>query len=119
MDDDLALSTVLATLLREEGSAVSVAANGQQALDQLDRAAPQLVLRELQMPVMDGWTLFARLGTRRPTPSVVFMSAGVNPRQEPERHGAAGWLAKPFDHYALLALVQRLLNGPAAAGGIS
>jgi CheY-like chemotaxis protein len=119
VEDDAALRSFVATLLVDEGYAVRTAANGQEALDHVDEAVPQLVLSDLQMPVMDGWTLLAQLLERAPSLPMVFMSAGVNPRQEAERYGAASWLTKPFDLDDLLALVQRFVGLPPPAGETS
>jgi CheY-like chemotaxis protein len=81
--------------------------------------APQLVLTDLETPVMDGWTLCARLRERAPTLPVVVMSAGVNPRQAADRLGATAWLAKPFDLDHLLALVQRYAGPASSLNGLS
>lgn len=119
VDDDIILGSFLATLLRDEGYSVSLASHGQDALDQLDQTVPQLVLTDLQMPVLDGWALCAQLRVRAPALPVVFMSAGVDPRQEAERCGAAGWLTKPFDLDDLLALLQRLVTTPPAGSTLA
>lgn len=62
IDDDEAQRAPLAELIRSVGFPVVEAANGQEALDLLDAGLRALVvLADLDMPVMDGWTLLARL----------------------------------------------------------
>ena len=46
---------VLGTILREGGYQLNVAQNGQQALDSVARAKPDLILLDIMMPVMDGF----------------------------------------------------------------
>jgi CheY-like chemotaxis protein len=56
VEDDDAIREALATLLGEEGFAVETAAHGRLALDYLAvNPAPDLILLDLMMPVMDGW----------------------------------------------------------------
>ena len=55
VDDDEAIREAIAELLRDQGYDVSVAANGEQALEVCrSRANPDLILLDLRMPVMDG-----------------------------------------------------------------
>ncbi len=56
VDDDADARTRLRTLLSRNGWTVAEAANGQEALDHVRRARPRLVLLDLTMPVMDGFT---------------------------------------------------------------
>ena len=55
VDDDEATLTALAGLLELEGYLVEKARNGKQALEKLSAGAPDLILLDLKMPVMDGW----------------------------------------------------------------
>src|SRR5919199_5374278 len=59
VDDDPAIRDVLSDVLTMEGYTVATAENGQAGLEQLQRARPDLILLDLLMPGMDGWT-FAR-----------------------------------------------------------
>jgi CheY-like chemotaxis protein len=110
VDDDADLRDFLALLLEDEGYRVALAADGAAALTAFDRVQPDLVLTDLQMPHMSGEALCAALQARAPRVPVVLMSAGLDPRRVAADHGAAGWLAKPFDLEALLRLLRRLLG---------
>ncbi len=64
VDDDADARARLRTVLQRNGWTVSEAANGKQALDQVARSVPQLILLDLTMPVMDGFTFLHELRGR-------------------------------------------------------
>ena len=105
VDDDPAIREILAIALEDEGHEVSTAADGAQALARVDERQPDLVLLDLNMPVLDGWQTQARLRTRTPRIPVVFMTAGTVAKSEADRHQADGFLPKPFDIDRLLSLI--------------
>jgi CheY-like chemotaxis protein len=108
VDDDASIRTLLAAVLTDEGYSVALACNGRAALDCLTDQPPRLILLDLQMPVMDGWTFHAELRARALPIPVVYMTAGAQAQQEAERHHADGFLAKPFELDELIDLVQLL-----------
>ncbi len=108
VDDVPAICSLVATILRDEGYQVTTAQNGQEALESIAVHAPDLVLLDLQMPVMTGWELQQRLREQGCGMPVVFMTAGPQARVEAERHHAQGYVAKPFDPDVLVGTVRRL-----------
>ena len=109
VDDDPAIRTMLVDLLEDEGHVVSSAANGQEALTYLQRAAnrPQLILLDLMMPLMDGWqfrTLQRQDPELAPIP-VIVLSAGENLKRAAATLAADAYFAKPVDFDALLRTV--------------
>lgn len=111
-DDSIAELTELA--LAPEGHEIVRAANGAVALDLLEGTTVDLVLLDVRMPVMDGWT-FARAYGERPGPHapIVVMTAAAGAARRAAEIGCAGFLAKPFDLDDLYAVVHRA--GGAAA----
>lgn len=97
VDDDDAIRNLVALVLEDEGYEVLTAANGEQALRLIERDTPSLVLLDLNMPVMNGWELHARLRQAAPEIPVIFMTAGQDASREAHQHAAAGHLSKPFD----------------------
>jgi CheY-like chemotaxis protein len=98
VDDDDSIRQVVCLCLTEEGYEALGVSNGQAALDVLDEYAPDLILLDLRMPVMDGYE-FAERYRRRPgrhAPIVAFVAA-LNAEREREQIGANAVLAKPFD----------------------
>src|SRR3712207_5279569 len=112
VDDDPDIRALLTELLEGEGFHVTTAANGREALDRIGEHRPRLALLDLQMPVMNGWELLAHLRQARAAVPVIFMSAGARVRAEAERHGADGYLAKPFDLEEVLTLAARYTAPP-------
>lgn len=110
VDDDAAVRGFVAMVLRAAGYRVLTAAHGGEALECIARQQPDLVLLDLAMPVMDGWHVQQTLRAQGVHVPLVFMSAGYNARLEAERHGADGYLEKPFTSADLVAVVARFLS---------
>jgi DNA-binding response OmpR family regulator len=106
VDDQEAIRDTLQTALDDEGFTVATAANGQEALDILDRWKPCVVLLDLMMPVMDGWAFCAeqrRSGDKTP---VVLLSAAGGLAKEAKALCAAGFIAKPFDLDRVISTIE-------------
>jgi CheY-like chemotaxis protein len=112
VEDDPALRSALAEVLRERGYHVTCAADGRDALAQLDGEAPSVILLDLAMPVMDGWT-FRAVQRRDPRyaaiPTVVLSASlsAADPRSLATLEPDAA-LSKPFEIERLIETVQRL-----------
>ncbi len=90
-------------------------ANGQEALDALQKQPSDLILLDLNMPVMDGWT-FAKIAAEdaalNKIPIVVVSTESNQKRIEQLRGlGIRGFLHKPFEPEDLRGLVGVLLGG--------
>lgn len=110
VDDDPDIRTVVEAILSGEGYRVMTASNGRLAWEMIARQQPDVVLLDLQMPVMTGWELLDLIHERGLPVPIVVMTAGYRARAEAKRHGAAAHLAKPFDLNDLLATVERCLD---------
>lgn len=112
VDDDRELRENVAELLSSSGFAVSVAANGEEALTILAGTPCDLVLLDLIMPGLDGMETLARLKQLQPQTRVVMITAfaTVENAVEAMRRGADDYIAKPFRVNDLLATVRRLLE---------
>ena len=107
VDDDPGIRATLRAILESEGYAVDTAADGVEALERLATRRPHLIVADLQMPRMTGQELLGRLRRLPGHIPVVVMTAGLRAELEAERHGADGFLAKPFELDDLLGLVAR------------
>ena len=108
VDDDTDIRDSLIELLEFEGYSVVGAANGKEALDQLRRRLPAVVLLDLMMPVMDGFE-FRREQLADPQLSgvpVVIVSAGGRCAQAAKELGALGCVQKPLDVPTLLRVIR-------------
>lgn len=123
VDDVTSVRTVLQLALEDAGYTVSLAANGREALACLAREPVDIVLTDLQMPVLSGVQLFTELRAQGFQMPVVFMSAGTNARAAAIACGADGYVPKPFDLDTLLGTLADLLpqrqDGKRTAGGRS
>jgi CheY-like chemotaxis protein len=110
VDDDSDFRSILAEVLREEGYRIVEATNGEEAIHVLDSLTPDLILADLIMPVVNGWSLFARIQARpelRDVP-VAFLSAV--PQMAPG--GGSLVLKKPLDLPSLLTLLDAVRPEP-------
>jgi two-component system response regulator MprA len=95
--------------LRVEGYGVLTATNGQEALSQIEETRPDLIVLDLQMPVMDGETFYRTIReTGLDVPVVVVSAYGAHDTQD--RIHADAVLDKPFMPERLLATVDELLH---------
>ncbi len=97
VDDEPAITDLLATALRYMGYRVSTAANGRDALDAATSAAPDLVVLDVMLPDIDGFEVCRRLRAARDFVPVIFLSArdseddrvtGLRPWRRRLRHEA-------------------------------
>ncbi len=111
VDDDDDLSTLVATILSEEGYCVETAANGLEALDLLSKRLPDLIVLDMKMPVMDGAQFARELHSRYDhRPPIVILTASADARLRASEVGAIGWVTKPFDLTRLVQVVEESLN---------
>jgi CheY-like chemotaxis protein len=106
VDDDDQGRNLLAELLESCGYRTKVAANGLSAIQQIDKDIPDVVLLDLNMPVMDGYRVLELLCGRseQATPRVIVITA-----QEPQyMPGAVAVLRKPVNVRQLLELIREL-----------
>jgi CheY-like chemotaxis protein len=116
VDDDQAILDCLRDALELEGYAVSTARHGQEAMELLANGAPDVIVLDLWMPVMDGWQ-FAEAYSRTPGPHgpVILISASRDVVTAAKQIGAAAYLPKPFAVEALLGLIaSTLIASPSA-----
>jgi two-component system, chemotaxis family, chemotaxis protein CheY len=104
VDDEPAIRYAVEDALSDAGYNVATAQHGAQALEEVSRMRPHVILLDLMMPVMDGWT-FLRHCTDIP---VVLMSASYNLRGALPREPVMGVLPKPFDLDDLIDLVAKV-----------
>ncbi|MGE3601193.1 MAG: response regulator, partial [Dehalococcoidia bacterium] len=110
VDDDPDIRSVVEAILRGEGYQVTTASNGRLAWELISQQQPDVVLLDLQMPVMTGWEVLGLMRQHGLQVPIVVMTAGYRAKAEAERHGAAAHLAKPFDLDDLLATIERCLE---------
>jgi len=110
-DDDPQLLRLMARNLQLEGFDVLAASDGQQALELIENHAPDLVLLDVMMPKMDGFTVCSRVREFSAVPIIIVTARGQD--QDKVRGldlGADDYLTKPFSVEELLARVRAVLR---------
>jgi DNA-binding response OmpR family regulator len=110
-DDDLQLLRLMTRNLELEGYDVLEASDGQQALELIEQHAPDLVLLDVMMPKMDGFTVCYRVREFSDVPIIIVTARGQD--QDKVRGldlGADDYLTKPFRVDELMARVRAVLR---------
>lgn len=107
VDDDTSILDTVTAILTGEGYDVVSAASGQEALDEIARKRPTVILLDMRMPVMDGWAVARALRGQGIAVPIVVMTAAESAKRWADEVGAEGYLAKPFGLDELLATVER------------
>ncbi|MBK7594184.1 MAG: type II/IV secretion system protein [Gemmatimonadetes bacterium] len=114
VEDEDTLRRVMRDLLEQEGYRICEARDGAEALEQVDRHNPDLVLLDLNLPNVDGYSVLAQLRSRPATMDlpVVVLSARGDEDNEVRvlRLGATDFLTKPFRPRALAARLEATLG---------
>lgn len=112
VDDEEAITANLSPFLERSGFRVTVAANGEQALHEVQETGPDLVVMDVLMPKMDGREALRRL--RRMdnwTPIILLTQVGESiERAMALEEGADDYLNKPFDPHELVARIRAVLR---------
>jgi len=111
IDDEAKTGDYLRNGLTEAGYVVDVAANGIDGLHLAQQMHYDLIVLDVMMPQMDGWTVMQKLGARVDTP-VLFLSARgtLEDRLKGLDLGADDYLVKPFSFAELLARIRIILR---------
>ena len=114
VDDDAWILKMVSTVLDKRGYVIDTAADGKDALERVEARTPDLVITDVMMPRMDGWTLIRTLRARPETAfvPVIFLTAlgSDDDRIRGFRLGADDYLPKPFRFEELDLRVQNALR---------
>ncbi|MEZ5627418.1 MAG: ATP-binding protein [Rhodocyclaceae bacterium] len=113
VDDGAENRELVATVLGEFGLAVDEAENGRMAVDLAQASRYDLILMDMQMPVMDGYTATRTLRAAGLETPIVALTANAMQGYEQEviAAGCTAYLTKPVDIDALLATVASFVGG--------
>jgi two-component system alkaline phosphatase synthesis response regulator PhoP len=112
VDDEPNIRETIGFILEMEGFQVATATNGEEALDEVRRLRPPVVLLDAMMPLRDGFEVCRAIKADPRLAGVrVVMLTAMGQKIDHERALAAGadhFVTKPFDEVELLALLRRL-----------
>lgn len=126
VEDELHLAETISDNLEVEGFEVSIVGDGNEALERIRSEAPDLILLDVMLPGLDGFTVCERLRAEGNDVPILFLTAksDEDDRVRGLRLGGDDYLGKPFDLRELLLRVQAILKrtswfqGPSSVGDV-
>jgi type II secretory ATPase GspE/PulE/Tfp pilus assembly ATPase PilB-like protein/CheY-like chemotaxis protein len=114
VEDEDQLRRVMKDLLEREGYTVAEARDGGQALDQVDRFAPDVIILDLNLPGLDGYSVLSQIRSRPATRDIPVMVLTAKGDEDTEVRvfelGADDFITKPFRARALSARLEAVLG---------
>ena len=112
IDDSRTIRTLLTMALEKAGFTVTTAVDGLDGVEKFNHMQADLVITDVNMPNKDGFGVITdiRAGTKnRAVPVLVLTTeSGDALKAKAREAGATGWIVKPFDDAALVAVIKRL-----------
>ncbi len=113
-EDNAEIRSLVSSILTEEGHKVTPAQNGRQALDLMAKDAPDLLVLDIMMPQVDGYTVLKELKASglRDTMKILVLTAKTSESDWVRGYklGADAYITKPFDIDELTSQIEELLT---------
>jgi two-component system, chemotaxis family, chemotaxis protein CheY len=114
VDDSESIREVVGLSLREAGYDVKAGINGKDGLDILAENDFDLIISDLNMPIMDGITFLKEVRSNTAYKFLPFLilttESQETKKMEAKKSGATGWIIKPFVKDKLIAVVKKVLR---------
>jgi DNA-binding response OmpR family regulator len=111
IEDDADIALGIRTVLGRSGFDVAAAAEGKEGLRAFHGTPPDLVVLDIGLPEMDGWTVLERIRDLSDVPVLILTAHGLEmDKVRGLRGGADDYLTKPFGNAEFVARVQALLR---------
>ena len=120
VEDDNNIAELLHLYLEKEGFETCVARDGGKGVEQFRTFQPDLVLLDIMLPVMDGWSVLKKIREEGATPVIMLTAKGeVEDRVSGLESGADDYIVKPFEMKEVLARIHAVLRrmGPEEESG--
>lgn len=112
VDDSTSMRMLLKTSLNAQGYRIETANDGAHGLERMKEVAPDLLITDINMPIMDGFELIEAVRSLpqfRSTPILVLSTEFSDEKKGRARSaGATGWITKPFQAAKLGAAIRRV-----------
>lgn len=113
VDDSMTMREMVSRSLRESGFETLTAGNGQEGLHALKGAPVDLIISDVNMPVMDGLAFLEQVrasSESKFTPVLMLTTeSGAEMKERAKALGATGWLVKPFNPEMLRKVIARVV----------
>ena len=120
VEDDRNISDLIHMYLVKEGFDVRIAGDGGRAIEEFQRQAPDLILLDIMLPVMDGWAVCAKIRETSKVPIIMLTAKSeVFDRIQGLEMGADDYIVKPFETKEVLARVRAVLRRTSGEGEVS
>ena len=111
VEDDKNIADLLQMYLEKEGYAVTIAGDGGQGLAKFRAIHPDLVLLDVMMPVMDGWSVCKAIRAESQTPVIMLTAKSeTDDKVAGLKSGADDYITKPFEMKEVLARIEAVLR---------
>ncbi|MBI2478579.1 MAG: response regulator, partial [Planctomycetia bacterium] len=116
-EDTPANQKIVTSILKKRGHAITVAGNGREAVELFRQQAFDVILMDVQMPIMDGWQATAAIREQEKSPDqstpIIAMTAHAmrGDREKCLDAGMDAYIAKPIDMNRLIELVESVADG--------
>ena len=111
IEDDNHIAALLQLYLNKEGYDVSIAGDGAQGVELAEQLHPDLVLLDLMLPVLDGWSVCRKLREMSSVPIIMLTAKGETEDKVTGLNlGADDYIVKPFEMKEVLARIQAVLR---------
>lgn len=112
IDDSRTIRTLLTQTLQNAGFEVSTAVDGVEGMQKFHDEHADLVITDVNMPNKDGFGVLAdiRASSKNQAVPVLVLTteSGADLKDRARKAGATGWIVKPFEDDALVAVIRRL-----------
>jgi two-component system OmpR family response regulator len=118
VDDESSIVDVISMVLRHHGFSVEAAASGKEALDQVRRWRPHVMVLDVMLPDMEGFEVAQRLSAEHAEVPILFLSARDTTADKVRglTTGGDDYVTKPFSLEELLARLRIILRRTGALG---
>ena len=111
VEDDRNICDLIHMYLVKEGFDVRIAGDGGKAIEEFQKQVPDLILLDIMLPVMDGWSVCAKIRETSKVPIIMLTAKGeIEDRIIGLELGADDYLIKPFSPRELVARVRALFR---------
>ena len=108
VDDDPTSNMLVGFLLKSNGYTVNVASDGEEGLAKAEQGNPDLIVLDVMMPKMDGYTFLRKLKSKSKAPPVIMLTSKEKMEDTFKMEGAAHYFIKPLNSEQFLEKVKQL-----------
>lgn len=118
IEDDINIAELLRLYLEKDGFEVHIADNGGKGISEFERLKPDLVLLDIMLPVLDGWSVCREIRSVSKVPIIMLTAKGETfDKVSGLEMGADDYIVKPFEIKELLARVHAVMRRSEAEEG--